>query len=294
MSRSWQRDAPLERQHQHDVDQRLREEARLPALLGIDAHDLVADVACPCRRCSCRCGGRSCASASTPAGVEAVSQSQVEEWMFGSFIQSHWPCRTLWPISMFSRIFATDRPVVPSDPRGRVARRHQHDPRQRRQPPVELDQAADVVRVARAEVGLDLVVDRLEGARRSPRSPPATRRCSGLLDVGSGGRREAPRPFPSPSTVPGMIAVLGPVCGMVLPSQLDLDVPLRGVDAGAHDRALLAVQLAGAQVAHLPAAPAGRRRCGRSPSGSRTAAPRRPARRRPAARRRPRRRRRRR
>ena len=33
--------------------------------------------------------------------------------MAGSFIQSHCPCRTLWPISMFSRIFATDRPVVP-------------------------------------------------------------------------------------------------------------------------------------------------------------------------------------
>ena len=44
---------------------------------------------------------------------EAVSQSQVEEWMFGSFIQSHWPCITLWPISMFSRIFAVERPIVP-------------------------------------------------------------------------------------------------------------------------------------------------------------------------------------
>ena len=34
--------------------------------------------------------------------------------MFGSFIQSHWPCMTLWPISMFSRILAIDRPAVPS------------------------------------------------------------------------------------------------------------------------------------------------------------------------------------
>src|SRR5919107_1719904 len=45
--------------------------------------------------------------------VEAVSQSQVEEWIWGSFIQSHWPCRTLWPISMFSRIFASERVAVP-------------------------------------------------------------------------------------------------------------------------------------------------------------------------------------
>ena len=47
-----------------------------------------------------------------------MSQSQVGEWMSGSFIQSHWPCMTLWPISMFSRIFATERPAVPSTQAG--------------------------------------------------------------------------------------------------------------------------------------------------------------------------------
>ena len=47
------------------------------------------------------------------AGV-ALSHSQVVEWIFGSRIQSHWPCRMLWPISMFSRILATHRPAVPS------------------------------------------------------------------------------------------------------------------------------------------------------------------------------------
>jgi hypothetical protein len=46
--------------------------------------------------------------------VEAVSQSQVEEWMSGSFIQSHWPCMTLWPISMFSRILAIESVAVPA------------------------------------------------------------------------------------------------------------------------------------------------------------------------------------
>ena len=44
------------------------------------------------------------------SAVDAVSQSQARELITGSFIQSHWPCRTLWPISMFSRIFA--RPSV--------------------------------------------------------------------------------------------------------------------------------------------------------------------------------------
>src|SRR3954453_11234264 len=49
-----------------------------------------------------------------PAAVDALSHSQVVEWIFGSRIQSHWPCITLCPISMFSRILATLRPTVPS------------------------------------------------------------------------------------------------------------------------------------------------------------------------------------
>ncbi len=44
----------------------------------------------------------------------AMSHSHVVEWIFGSRIQSHWPCRMLCPISMFSRILATDRPIVPT------------------------------------------------------------------------------------------------------------------------------------------------------------------------------------
>lgn len=44
---------------------------------------------------------------------ETWSHSQVVEWIFGSRIQSHWPCRMLWPISMLSMIFATDSPAVP-------------------------------------------------------------------------------------------------------------------------------------------------------------------------------------
>ena len=40
------------------------------------------------------------------------------EWIFGSRIQSHWPCMTLWPISMFSMILATDSPAVPTSQAG--------------------------------------------------------------------------------------------------------------------------------------------------------------------------------
>src|SRR5215218_1094775 len=48
----------------------------------------------------------------------AMSHSQVVEWIFGSRIQSHCPCRMLCPISMFSRTFATDRPTVPTTQAG--------------------------------------------------------------------------------------------------------------------------------------------------------------------------------
>ena len=53
------------------------------------------------------------------SAVEAESQSQVEEEIWGSFIQSHWPCMTLWPISMFSRILAIESSVVPASQAGR-------------------------------------------------------------------------------------------------------------------------------------------------------------------------------
>ena len=49
---------------------------------------------------------------------EALSHSHCVEWIFGSRIQSHWPCMTLWPISMFSRILEIDRPAVPTSQAG--------------------------------------------------------------------------------------------------------------------------------------------------------------------------------
>ena len=49
---------------------------------------------------------------------EALSHSQLVEWILGSRIQSHWPCMTLWPISMFSMIFEIDKPTVPASHAG--------------------------------------------------------------------------------------------------------------------------------------------------------------------------------
>ena len=73
--------------------------------------------------------------------------------MVGSFIQSHWPCMTLWPISMFSRILATDSPAVPSTHAGLYLEKISTSARQRAEAPVQRDHAADVARVALAEVG---------------------------------------------------------------------------------------------------------------------------------------------
>ncbi len=52
-------------------------------------------------------------------GGEACCQFQVSEWIFGSRIQSHCPCRTLCPISMLSRILATERQPAPISQAGR-------------------------------------------------------------------------------------------------------------------------------------------------------------------------------
>src|SRR5690349_202914 len=58
-----------------------------------------------------------CACFHCSAG-ETLSHSHVVEWIFGSRIQSHWPCMMLCPISMLSRILARLRPAVPSSQAG--------------------------------------------------------------------------------------------------------------------------------------------------------------------------------
>ena len=48
----------------------------------------------------------------------ALSHSYVVEWIVGSRIQSHWPCMTLCPISMFSRTLETLSIAVPANHAG--------------------------------------------------------------------------------------------------------------------------------------------------------------------------------
>ena len=43
-----------------------------------------------------------------------LSHSQLVEWISGSRIQSHWAWSTLWPISMFSRILASESSPTPA------------------------------------------------------------------------------------------------------------------------------------------------------------------------------------
>ncbi len=48
-----------------------------------------------------------------------MSHSQVLEWITGSFIQSHCPCITLCPSSMFSMILPAASMPVPTTHAGR-------------------------------------------------------------------------------------------------------------------------------------------------------------------------------
>ena len=111
---------------------------------------------------------------------QTESHSHTVELISGSFIQSHWPCMTLWPISMFSRILARPRPAVPSPsnavPAGRVGRdlaaedtppaqrgAGQHDDaRPEGQAPLRADEPSDVPLVALAQIGDGRVVDLVE------------------------------------------------------------------------------------------------------------------------------------
>ena len=92
----------------------------------------------------------------------AVSHSQLEEWISGSFIQSHWPCMTLWPISMFSRILATPSMAAPATHAG-----FQRDAKSVTRPATARPRwivmmPVDVRRVGGAAGLLDLGADRVE------------------------------------------------------------------------------------------------------------------------------------
>jgi hypothetical protein len=96
------------------------------------------------------------------SAVEAESQSQVADEIWGSFIQSHWPCMTLWPISMFSRTLAIESSAVPASQAGRRREASSSTPPEDHEPAVNLDHAHDVAPVPVSQLGEDLAVDGVE------------------------------------------------------------------------------------------------------------------------------------
>src|SRR5215218_8566645 len=144
--------------------------------------------------------------------------------MTGSFIQSHWPCRTLCPISMFSRILATERVAVPSTQAGQKLA------------------ASSSIRPSRPSRRCSSMIERMYLASRSPRSS-LTCSCS------SSNSRPIASSCSSVSLWSGFSGSLASLT--MVSSEFDLDGSLGGVDAGADRLALVAVHLAGSQVADL-------------------------------------------
>ena len=68
----------------------------MPLLVGRDAHDRVAEVAILAQHVRVRVVSKLC-DFFQPSDAHAWSHSHVVEWIFGSRIQSHWPCMMLWP-----------------------------------------------------------------------------------------------------------------------------------------------------------------------------------------------------
>src|SRR3954471_4419830 len=161
------------------------------------------------------------------SGVDAESQSHVEEWMSGSFIQSHWPCMTLWPISMFSRILASEVSAVPSTQAGL-----------KREP-------KSTTRPLTASRRCISVIDTRYWRSRSPRSP----KTSSWIASNS---------LPSASICSSLrrasgLSIIVSVAVIVL-LEFDLDGPLGGVDAGTDHLAPGLGNLARTQVADLAGA----------------------------------------
>src|SRR6266702_2420861 len=147
---------------------------------------------------------------------EAESHSQVVEWISGSRIQSHCPCSTLWPISMFSRILETASAAVPASQAG-----GRTDTNSSVRPPTSRPRWTAMTR-------------RMYRASSSPR-----------LAITSSRIWSSSRPNSLMST---LVRCAVAVIDLLL--QFDLDVAGRGRHAGLDEFSLLAVLLAGPQVAH--------------------------------------------
>src|SRR6476661_349189 len=161
--------------------------------------------------------------------------------MSGSRIQSHCPCRTLWPISMFSRIFATDSIAVPATnavfflDRSSVARPATSRVRWTRMTR-RMYAASLAPRVA-------MMRSRMASSSWPRRSTSASDRCAAAL-----GRLRGP-PDAARTGFLGRVVVAVMGCFPFLDVQVDGSGGC--VDAGLDQLALVAVHLAGAQVAHL-------------------------------------------
>src|SRR3954447_10200556 len=142
--------------------------------------------------------------------------------MYGSFIQSHWPCITLWPISMFSRILAIESAVVPATHAG--LRRD----------------ASSSTRPSTTSRRCISIIDLMERRAR----PPSSAKTSSWIASNS---------LPSCSICSSVSRASGLsiIVSMLVLSEGDLDGALGCVDAGAHDLALGAGDLARAEVADL-------------------------------------------
>ena len=97
-----------------EARERLEQVERMPALLLGHAQHAVADVAVLAEHVGPGVMDRRCASASTGRRGTRCPTPRCSTGSSGSLIQSHWACRTLWPISMFSRILARPSISVPS------------------------------------------------------------------------------------------------------------------------------------------------------------------------------------
>ena len=216
--------APLEERHQQHVVERLREIDRVPGLLRVDPHDVVAEVAILAADV-----GERVVHVVVRVLPRLLGRCRVP--VPGRRVD----LRVVHPVPLAVHHVVADLHVLedlgqrqhrgPRHPRGLEARREQHDARRDQEPPVHLDHRVDVLRVALAELAEDLVVDRVE-------------LLGELLDLL--GRQALERAFD--------------LRGHGTPQRSISTGPSGACDAGADHLAGVARHPAGAQIAHLPRA----------------------------------------
>ncbi len=153
--------APLEERHQHEVVERLEQVDRVPALVRVDPHDLVAEVLV--------------LAADVRVRVVHVVVGVLPGLLGGRGVPVPGrgvDVRVVHPVPLAVHHVVADLHVLEDlghrqggragDPARPVARSEQQRAAEQRQAPLERDDRADVGGVALAEAGEHLVVDRLE------------------------------------------------------------------------------------------------------------------------------------